>query len=483
MSANAVAGDAFDDELATKYEWVELLGRGGMGIVVLARHRELGELFAIKLLARNLATFESTTRFRREARASASIRSRHVPRVTDAGVLANGQPFIIMEFLRGSDLAHLIEERGPLPAHEAVDFVLQALEAIAEAHSLGIVHRDIKPSNLFATSEPSGETTIKVLDFGLAKLLEGMDSHDVRLTESGGVLGTPSYMSPEQFVGAQDVDARADVWGIGVTLFELLTAQAPFRGNGVAQLYTAVMHRPIPRVRTLRADVPAGLDEVVSICLSRERGERYASVASLARALEPYAGESAHARVQRIGRVLADTAPSSEPAADSSAATRDANISRAALDVPPDSIAMPRLQRWPLWAAALIAVSVGAVAIARSTGSDRAPRVGRAATAVAQPATETSTRPATQTAPDVRAIAQERAAGAGAASPPQIEQWFDSARSSSSDAAKPPATPVVRSRKRVPRIRRPSEVSAEEWTSTSPALAPVLERSVYERYP
>ncbi|HKP60910.1 MAG TPA: serine/threonine-protein kinase [Polyangiales bacterium] len=301
-----VGEEQLGEELAAKYESLELLGRGGMGCVVLARHRQLGELFAIKLLARNVAASEPKLRFLREARAAASIRSRHVARVTDAAVLAKGQAYIVMEYLRGQDLARVLETQGALPVVDAVDYVLAALEAIAEAHSLGIVHRDLKPSNLFAAQEPGGDTTIKVLDFGLAKMLDAAASLDAKITESGGVLGTPSYMSPEQFAGAEDVDGRADVWGIGATLFELLTGKAPFRGMGIAQLYTAVMHQPIPRVRQFRTEVPEGLDRVIDSCLQRDRGRRPQSIASLARALAPYASETARQHVQRIGRVLSD---------------------------------------------------------------------------------------------------------------------------------------------------------------------------------
>ena len=427
-----VGEEQLGEELAAKYESLELLGRGGMGCVVLARHRQLGELFAIKLLARNVAASEPKLRFLREARAAASIRSRHVARVTDAAVLAKGQAYIVMEYLRGQDLARVLETQGALPVVDAVDYVLAALEAIAEAHSLGIVHRDLKPSNLFAAQEPGGVTTIKVLDFGLAKMLDAASSLDAKITESGGVLGTPSYMSPEQFAGAEDVDGRADVWGIGATLFELLTGKAPFRGLGIAQLYTAVMHQPIPRVRQFRPQVPEGLDGVIDSCLQRDRDRRPQSIASLARALAPYASETARQHVQRIGRVLSD-AP--ECAEELPSGIQPAAISRETTPAPKTSKSARR------WFALLgVLAAIAGAAFAQRSFRTQTPKVEQVA-GPRLPAPAPIERGASPAAPS-RAVVE---------SPRELEP-------------KAPATP--------PKRRRVARVSP-----------PAPPASLYERYP
>jgi serine/threonine protein kinase len=294
----------FDEDLESKYEIIDVLGGGGMGRVLRARHRQLKRLVAIKLLQHDLKASEAVARFLREARAAAQIRSVHVAHVMDAGILRSGQPYIVMEYLQGQDLANMVALRGRLPVEQAVGFVLQALEAIGEAHFLQIIHRDIKPGNLFATRELAGETSIKVVDFGLAKTSHSLDTLDLAVTERGAVLGTPSYMSPEQFVDAQDVDARTDIWGIGATLFELLTGAPPFTGASLPQIYTAVMHQPIPRARSILRELPEGLDDVIAKCLTRERSQRFENVAELAEALEPYASDSHRENVARIRRIV-----------------------------------------------------------------------------------------------------------------------------------------------------------------------------------
>src|SRR4051794_36951583 len=278
----------FDEDLESKYEIINALGGGGMGRVLHARHRQLRRSVAIKLLHQDLRDSESVTRFLREARAAAQIRSSHVAHVMDAGLLRSGQPYIVMEYLQGQDLARMVAQRGRLPVDLAIDIVLQALEALAEAHSLEIIHRDIKPGNLFATRGVDGDLTIKVLDFGLAKTSPTLDTLDPAVTERGAVLGTPSYMAPEQFVDAQNVDGRADIWGIGATLFELLTGRPPITGTNLPQVYAAVMHQPIPMITESDSHVSGDLGAVVAKCLTRERDGRYANVAELAEALESY---------------------------------------------------------------------------------------------------------------------------------------------------------------------------------------------------
>ena len=279
-------------ELALKYEYVGPLGRGGMGRVILARHRQLDELVAIKLLHPESIGSESVSRLLREARATAKIRSPHVVRVRDVGVLPGGDPYIVMEYLRGADLAGFLAKTGPLPVEQAIDFTLQALDALAEAHTLGIIHRDLKPGNLFVTEDREGKPFIKLVDFGLAKRTLGNDSLDLGVTQPGTLVGSPSYMSPEQLVDAEDVDARTDVWAIGACLFELLTGQPPFRAPSMPQLYSAIVHGRIPRAGERAPSIPKELDDVIARCLSRRKFDRYADGGELARALEGVAGAS-----------------------------------------------------------------------------------------------------------------------------------------------------------------------------------------------
>jgi serine/threonine protein kinase len=299
--------------LTEKYVMLDTLGGGGMGHVYRARHRQLKRLVAIKLLSQDLEGQEAVTRFLREARAVAQIGSLHVAHVMDADVLANGQPYIVMEYLQGRDLAAWVAADGRLSATLAVDFILQALDAIAEAHALQIIHRDIKPGNLFATRTAGGDTLIKVLDFGLAKTNPSFDTLAPGITERGAVLGTPSYMSPEQFMDAQAADVRSDIWALGATLFELLTGTPPFTGNSLPQVYRAVIARPIPSLRSLVPELPEGLEDVVATCLTRERELRYADVAELALALKPWASSGAHVHAERVRRILERSAELAAP--------------------------------------------------------------------------------------------------------------------------------------------------------------------------
>ena len=213
-----------------------VLGIGGMGVVVAARHMQLGQSVAIKFLRRSAATSpESVNRFLREARASVGLQSAHVVRVMDVGTLDDGLPFMVMEHLNGTDLGQSLEMRGVLPVAEAVDCLVQAMDAVAEAHSLGIVHRDLKPSNLFLTARTDGSPLVKVLDFGISK---GVDTGGQRvdLTSTSMVLGSPLYMSPEQVRSTKSVDTRTDVWALGVILYELVAGVPPFEAETVTGL-------------------------------------------------------------------------------------------------------------------------------------------------------------------------------------------------------------------------------------------------------
>jgi eukaryotic-like serine/threonine-protein kinase len=277
------------DMLAGKYRVEKVLGEGAMGVVVAAMHVHLGERVALKFLKPELAgNQEVVARFLREAQSAVRIKGEHIARVSDVGTLESGAPYMVMEYLTGSDLGAVIEKRGKLDIPHAVDCVIQACDALAEAHSLGIVHRDLKPSNLFLTARPDGSALVKVLDFGIAKLLNS-DPSKPALTANGAVIGSPVYMSPEQLLGKKTVDARSDVWQLGVILYELLTGECPFDGKTMADIMLAIGVHPAKPLRQLRPDAPAELEALVDRCLEKDAAKRLPDVAALAEGLLPFA--------------------------------------------------------------------------------------------------------------------------------------------------------------------------------------------------
>jgi eukaryotic-like serine/threonine-protein kinase len=284
-----------------KYRVDRVLGVGGMGIVVAATHVHLNTRVAIKfLLPAAMGNPQIIERFAREARAAVQIQSEHVARVTDVGTLPTGSPYMVMEFLEGSDLAETIERSGPMPASQAVGYVLQACEAIAEAHALGIVHRDLKPANLFLARRAGRDPMVKVLDFGISKTKDAASG----LTQTSSVMGSPYYMAPEQMMSSKDVDARADVWALGIILYELLTGKPPFYAETMAEVVYMVTQRDPAPLRDKRSDVPEGLVEAISKCLTRDVAQRYPNVARLAAALVPFGPARSDISLERISRVL-----------------------------------------------------------------------------------------------------------------------------------------------------------------------------------
>ncbi|XXX82528.1 serine/threonine-protein kinase [Sorangium sp. So ce134] len=271
------------DVLLGKYTVERVLGRGGMGIVVAARHRELGELFAIKLLLpRALADAQATELFLREARAAVQLKGDHIVRVHDVGRLETGAPYMVMEHLVGSDLQQIVVERGPLPVGEAVDYVLQVCNALAEAHAQGLVHRDLKPANLFLTRRPNGEPFVKVLDFGISRRIKP-DAAD--LTNTLVLLGSPFYMAPEQMVRAKRVDTRSDVWSMGVVLHHLVTGMMPFPAETLTEVVARVLQEEPLLPSQQRPGLPEELDTVVALCLQKRPEHRFQAIEELAAAL------------------------------------------------------------------------------------------------------------------------------------------------------------------------------------------------------
>jgi serine/threonine-protein kinase len=295
--------------LAGKYRIERVLGQGGMGVVVAATHLQLDERVALKfLLPEALANPEIVARFAREARAAVKIKSEHVARVTDVGTLETGSPYMVMEYLHGSDLGGLVNERGPLPIEDAVDFILQASEAIAEAHALGIIHRDLKPANLFHTRRADGSACIKVLDFGISKVTGLANSgSDLSMTRTSTVMGSPLYMSPEQMASSRDVDVRTDIWALGIILYELLAGQVPFVADTMPQLCAMILQQPPPPLRNRRPDAPEALQNVISRALEKDPARRYANMGAFANALLPFASRSGRTSVERVTRLINST--------------------------------------------------------------------------------------------------------------------------------------------------------------------------------
>ncbi len=288
------------DVLANKYRVDRVLGVGGMGVVVQATHIQLDERVALKfMLPEALANAEAAGRFLREARLAVKLKSEHVAKVMDVGTLESGSPYIVMEFLQGTDLEHLLEKHGPLPFTDVAEYVIQACDAIAEAHGLGIVHRDLKPANLFLSRRADGAPLIKVLDFGISKANQ-LGEASSAMTRTSTMMGSPYFMSPEQMRSSKDVDLRSDVWSMGVVLYQLLTARLPFESDTLGGIMAAVLQDDASMLSAYRPDVPHAFEAIVRRCLQRDRNARAQNVGEIAMTLAPYAPERARSIADRV---------------------------------------------------------------------------------------------------------------------------------------------------------------------------------------
>lgn len=297
---------AAGDVLLKKYRVERLIGAGGTGIVLSATHVQLESRVAIKFLRRALADDELRTRFEREARAIGTIESEHVVLVLDTGALDDGSPYMVMEYLDGRDLARVIKEDGPLPVEEAVDCMLQVCEALGQAHRHGIVHRDLKPANLLLTRRTDGRVHVKVVDFGISKILDKAlassddGEHDV-VTTAWAVLGSPRWMAPEQIRSSKDVDGRADLWSAGAVLFQLISGKHAFEVEESVQVGIDAVLRGSPRkLVELVPGVAPELEAVVGKCLAKDVTQRYQTADELANALRPFASDRTKDSLDRI---------------------------------------------------------------------------------------------------------------------------------------------------------------------------------------
>ena len=458
----AITGVKEGDILVGKYRIDKVLGVGGMGVVVAAHHVQLDERVAIKfMLLHALLNRDAVGRFAREARAAVKIKSEHVCRVSDVGTLENGAPYMVMEHLEGIDLAAWLQQRGALPVEQAVDFVLQACEAIAEAHTLGIIHRDLKPANLFVIRRPDGVLSIKVLDFGISKTT-GVAGSGSDMTQTSTIMGSPLYMSPEQMQSSKDVDPRADLWALGVILYELLSAQLPFAAETMPELVLKVVSAPPTPLRQHRPDVPFELEQVIGRCLEKDRTRRFEGVGALASSLLPFCSRRARVSVERISGILQGVGMSTGPLVAS---------------LPPGE-AVPVLQgtqsnfgnttgsgsRARAWLIAFVLVAIGAVA-AGVLLKAHSQQLAKSAATEAPPA-PTPVPPAVKPEPPSPAPAapvEAPAPSASAASAPSV-----AAPAPASAAA--PALPVA---KGAAPVKRGAASLGKATGAAAPAAAPV----------
>jgi serine/threonine-protein kinase len=293
--------------IAGKYRLDRILGAGGMGVVVGATHLQLDKRIAIKFMSPLLLYNEDgLQRFMQEARLAARIQCEHVVRVFDVASLEDGTPYIVMEQLEGEDLRVLLQHRGRLPPASAVDYVLQAGEAIAEAHIAGIVHRDLKPGNLFCCKRMDGSRLVKVLDFGVSKLLPRADVAQPPGPSTGPhvVMGSPAYASPEQLREPGKVDPRTDIWSLGAILYELVSGKPPFAGDTFLELCTRVSNEPPTPLRVACPEAPPELAAIVERSLAKNADDRFRTVADFARALAPCAPSRSLLSIERIENII-----------------------------------------------------------------------------------------------------------------------------------------------------------------------------------
>ncbi|MFZ5889849.1 MAG: serine/threonine-protein kinase [Myxococcota bacterium] len=275
--------------VAGRYRVERMLGQGGMGSVWAGRHLTLGQLVAIKFIHPRLTnSVEALRRFDTEAKAAARLKTRHAVAVHDHGVTADSEPYIVMEYLDGESLEQMIRRRGRLPLAEVVAIIGQAARALIAAHEQGIVHRDLKPDNVFLARErdagPLGYL-VKLVDFGIAKIVEDDAARGAGTTQAGMVLGTPHYMSPEALTASAPVGPASDIWSLGACAFAAACGRVPFEGDAIGDVVLKVCAAPMPVPSRIAPELPQAFDEWFKRACARRLDERFPSIAEAAKAL------------------------------------------------------------------------------------------------------------------------------------------------------------------------------------------------------
>jgi serine/threonine-protein kinase len=351
--------------VADKYRIESFIAEGGMSMVFGAVHTTLGQRVAIKFLKDELAERpDLVERFINEARAFGRLSGDHVARVLDVGMM-DGLPFMVLERLRGRDLHAIVAKTGAQEIQTAVDWTLQACEALAEAHCAGIVHRDIKLENLFLAERPDGRSLIKLLDFGISKQAGLRVRH---LTDPNVPMGSPYSMSPEQIRAPSTADARTDIWGLGVVLYELLSGINPFEGEAQSDIYVNVLRYGPRPLRKLRPEIPPGLEATVMRCLHKDPDRRFHDVFALGKALVPYGPASAPDSLRRTRRVF-DTKASVRNAATDSLSALDGLVLNAQAKSDPGLV--PFRTDWPRRALLLVSLALCGAAVTLSVPNGR----------------------------------------------------------------------------------------------------------------
>ena len=470
--------------LAGKYRVERQLGAGGMGIVYAATHVQLDQLVALKIMLPDASSkSDGEVRFTREARATARLRGAHVARVFDVGRLATGELFIVMEYLHGDDLRRVCKEQGPLPVGVAIDYILQACEALAEAHAAGIIHRDLKPANLFLTTRVEGPPLIKVLDFGISKT-EVTAPDEATLTGTSMVVGSPQYMSPEQLESSRSADARSDVWSLGATLYRLVSGRLPFEAESYPRLCAKLIGEPARPVSQVRRDLPPGFEACLMRCLEKDPGHRYQSVEELAAAVGPFGAGEATPSLTRIGKHLrrhASIPPEprtpAAPAIDAGTATLIPTGSEVVVRERTPTL-RPR-SRGPLYLAGILVAGAAITAVLVWPSFGRAPNVRRVPTPAPEIAHETPTPPPPQARPPEPEPTPRIVEQAPVASPParevapaEVAPEPEDPAATPSTAASEPVRKVVKPRASAPRKLAKRRQLIRQVAAPTPSSSP-----------